>query len=363
MMCIHMMNIHCMNIDEHARIWYGYVFMCVQVYQCMIRYISVYLLSSSKVKEQKRKYIIYSACRWIIEFNGTTKRLSRDLCTPLNSSGFHLFIPCWATFHDVFSRLEWRECDGLTGDSFNHSHLVHIWFHILDHGQRTVAATLAVYSSQESPALALEVNLSISFSWLVDTWGFRKPEFSLQLYEFLSSFEVLTHSHLMISKCLITNSHPSVLNEFLFMRHESWHFRTFNTQHVQCYPEDISTATVPCKSKSSHTISMKALPSSTNFWASGYAKMDCPPLLFHISTPKWTKIIRHPKASNLNGCQVSNVHDGLAIHRKKRWESVKLRPMLSNNAWIWDTNSMIIWFTFIHHTQHGNNLRFTILET
>ena len=115
---------------------------------------------------------------------------------------------------------------------------VHIWLHILDHGQRTLAATLAVYSSQESPALALEVNLSISFSSLVDTWGFLKPEFSLQLYEFLSSFEVLTHSILMISNCLITNSLPSVLNEFLLKkRHESWHFRNFNTQHVQCYPE------------------------------------------------------------------------------------------------------------------------------
>ena len=88
----------------------------------------------------------------------------------------------------------------------------------------------------------------------------------------------------------LTNSYPSVLNEFLlFTRHESWHFRTFNTQHVQCYPEhSISTATVPSKSKSSHSTSMKALLNSTNFWAFRLHKMDCPPLLlFHISTPKW----------------------------------------------------------------------------
>ena len=72
---------------------------------------------------------------------------------------------------------------------------------------------------------------------------------------------------------LIANSYPSVLNEFLLTRHESWHFRTFNTQHVQCYPEhSISTATVPSKSKSSHSTSMKALLNSTNFWASGYTK-------------------------------------------------------------------------------------------
>ena len=74
----------------------------------------------------------------------------------------------------------------------------------------------------------------------------------------------------------MTNSHPSVLNEFLFTRHESWHFRTFNTQHVQRYPEhSISSSTLPSKSKSSHSISMKALRNSINFWASGYAKMDC----------------------------------------------------------------------------------------
>ena len=112
---------------EHVWIWYGYVLMCVHVNQCMFMYISMYLLSSSKLREQKRKYThvyIYSVCRWIIEFKGTTKRLSRDLCTPLNSGGFHWFIPCWVSwcFLKVFAA-EWRECDGLTGDAFNHSHL------------------------------------------------------------------------------------------------------------------------------------------------------------------------------------------------------------------------------------------------
>ncbi len=41
--------------------------------------------------------------------------------------------------------------------------------HRHDHSQRTLAATMAVYSPKESPALALEVNLSISFYSLVDT--------------------------------------------------------------------------------------------------------------------------------------------------------------------------------------------------
>ena len=125
---------------------------------------------------------------------------------------------------------------------------IHIWFHSHDHGQRTLAATMAVYSPQESPVLALEVNLSISFYSLVDTYGFLKPGFSLQLYVWIPvQFEVLTHSLLMISKCLITNSHPSVLNEFLLPSHESWRFRTFNTQHVQCYPELYSTSYSTCQ--------------------------------------------------------------------------------------------------------------------
>ena len=178
------------------------------------------------------------------------------------------------------------------------------------------------------------------------TWAFHSPRWLIPRSSLNQDFH-----------CKSMNSCAPLRCYLLKKRHESWHFRNFNTQHVQCYPEDISTATVPAKSKSCRGISIKALPSSTNFWASDYAKMDCPPLLlFHISTPKWTKIIRHPKASNLNGCQASNVHDGLAIlsiHQKKSWESVKFRSMLSNNAWIWDTNSMIVWFTLIHHTQHG----------
>ena len=168
------MNIHYMNIHEHVWIWYGYVLMCVHVHQCMFMY--MYLLSSSKLREQKRNYIIYGACRRIIEFNGTTKRLSRALRTPLNSGGFHLVIPCWATNFRSFmmfsqgfccrmKRMWWWPYRGC----IHHSHLIHIWFHSHDHGQRTLAATMAVYSSQESPALALEVNLSISFYSLVDT--------------------------------------------------------------------------------------------------------------------------------------------------------------------------------------------------
>ena len=49
-------------------------------------------------------------------------------------------------------------------------------------------------------------------------------------------------------------------------------------------------------------------------------------------------------------------------YTKKRWESVKFRSMLSNNAGIWDTNSMIIWFTLIHHTQHGKTQLIAIIS-
>ena len=78
MLCIHIMNIYIIyiymnNIHEHVWIGYGYVFMCVLVYQCMFMYIygympmcvhvnqfmfmhiSMYLLFSSKLREQLAK--------------------------------------------------------------------------------------------------------------------------------------------------------------------------------------------------------------------------------------------------------------------------------------------------------------------
>ena len=63
-------------------------------------------------------------------------------------------------FHDVFSRLLLQNEENVMALQGMHS-IIHIYPHSHDHGQRTLAATLAVYSSQESPALELEVNLSI----------------------------------------------------------------------------------------------------------------------------------------------------------------------------------------------------------
>ena len=116
------------NIHEHVWIGYGYVFMCVQVYQCMFMYIygyvlicvqvyqcmfmhiSMYLLFSSKLREQKRKYIIYSACRWNIEFNGTTKRLSKIFAHRQTAAVSTCSYPVMLDhklpeFHGIFSRL------------------------------------------------------------------------------------------------------------------------------------------------------------------------------------------------------------------------------------------------------------------
>ena len=97
MLCIHIMNIHYitwityMNMSGYDMITCSCVFMYISINVCS--YLSLCICSLHRAKE-KVYTVIYSAFRWIIEFNGTTKRLSRDLCTPLNSSGFHWFIPC-----------------------------------------------------------------------------------------------------------------------------------------------------------------------------------------------------------------------------------------------------------------------------
>ena len=142
MLCIHII----MNIHEHVWIWYGYALMCVHIVSALFQ----------QTKEQKRKYKIYSVCRWIIEFNGTTKRLSIALCTPLNSCGCHLFIPCWATnfpeFHDVFSKfLLQNDKNVMMALQRIHSIIPQRPFLIPHHGQRTLAATPCTHLKTVQP--------------------------------------------------------------------------------------------------------------------------------------------------------------------------------------------------------------------
>ena len=142
MLCIHII----MNIHEHVWIWYGYALMCVHI---------VYALFQ-QTKEQKRKYKIYSVCRWIIEFNGTTKRLSiallhtaKQLWLPLVHTLLGHKLPgVPRCFLKVFAA-EWQECyDGLTEDSFNHSTAT-----ISDSTPwPAYPGSYAVHSSQDSPA-------------------------------------------------------------------------------------------------------------------------------------------------------------------------------------------------------------------
>ena len=114
-----------MHIHEHVWIW---SFKCINVYV----HAYLYQYVSALFTEQKRKYIIYSACRWIIAFNGTTKHqnsMKSSLHTakqrrfPLVHTLLgHTSGVSWC-FLKVFAA-EWRECDdGLTVDAFNHSHL------------------------------------------------------------------------------------------------------------------------------------------------------------------------------------------------------------------------------------------------
>ena len=103
-------------------------------------YVHAYLYQyvSALFTEQKRKYIIYGACRWIIAFNGnhkTSKQLWRALCTPLNSGGFplvhtllgHTSGVSWC-FLKVFccrmKRMWWWPYSGCI-QSFTS---IHIWF-------------------------------------------------------------------------------------------------------------------------------------------------------------------------------------------------------------------------------------------
>ena len=104
MQCIHIFNMHeiawiwnCIH-KHHVSIWHY-----INVHVCFM-HISMNLRYSTRLRGQKRKYS-----------EGSTLWLSRSICAPQNSSGFHLFIPCRSltsrSFMYVFSQgVCWREC-------------------------------------------------------------------------------------------------------------------------------------------------------------------------------------------------------------------------------------------------------------
>lgn len=117
MQCIHIFNMHeiawiwnCIH-KHHVSIWHY-----INVHVCFM-HISMNLRYSTRLRGQKRKYS-----------EGSTLWLSRSICAPQNSSGFHLFIPCRSltsrSFMYVFSQgVCWRECFMMvtffSEDSFN----------------------------------------------------------------------------------------------------------------------------------------------------------------------------------------------------------------------------------------------------
>ena len=160
----------------------------------------------------------------------------------------------------------------------------------------------------------------------------------------LSSFWGANSSVLMTQM-----SNVSVLDEFLLT---PWIMKLKNLQHSTCAMLTYLNATVPSKSKSSHSTSMNALLGSTNFWASGYAKWP----VYHfwlgfseyldISIPTGPKASTNQKAAHLNSCEASNVHDGLAIPEKK---TLRIRKA-SINAMIESCLDMRIWYTTSYTT-------------
>ena len=113
----------------HDMVTCSCVFMYVNVCSCIP-------LCICSLHKAKAKVYNICACQWIIAFNGTAKRLSRALRTPLNSGGFHLFIPCWATNLRSFMmfsqgsccRIKWMWWWPYRGciQSFTS---IHFWFH------------------------------------------------------------------------------------------------------------------------------------------------------------------------------------------------------------------------------------------
>ena len=152
------------------------------------------------------------------------------------------------------------------------------------------------------------------------------------------------------SSLLMTQmSNVSVLDEFLLT---PWIMKLKNLQHSTCALLTYLNATVPSKSKSSHSTSTNALLGSTNFWASGYAKWP----VYHfwlsfseyldISTPIGPKASSNQKVARLNSCKASNVHDRLAIPEKK---TLRIRKA-SINAMIKSCLDIRIWYTISYTT-------------
>ena len=234
MLCIHIIHEH-----EHAWTWYGYVFMCVHVCSCMSMYVHVYLYVSALFTKQKPKYISnICACQWIIAFNGTAERLSRALRTPLNSGGFHLFIPCWATNLRSFMmfsqgsccRIKWMWWWPFRG-FIQSCTSIHFWFHGHDHDQRTLAATMAVLISRE-PSLSVGSQLE-QFILLVG-WYLGVPEiriFTAALWipallwganSFPDDFKVFD------------DEFPSECSRWVPVVHAPWIMTLQNIQHSTC---------------------------------------------------------------------------------------------------------------------------------
>ena len=199
------------------------IWLRAHVCSCIPMHVHVYLYVSALFTEQKRKYIIHVLASESL--HGTTKRLSIK-------SSLHTSIPLVHTllghkltkFHYVFSRsLLQNKCI----QSFTS-----IYPYLIPRRWPWPAYPCSYNGRVLIPReRSLSAGSQLEDFILLRGWYLGVPQdcHCSSMYEFLSSSDVLTPSLLMISECLITNSCPSVLNEFLLTRHESWHFGTFNT--------------------------------------------------------------------------------------------------------------------------------------